>query len=244
MTTGHAQEHGRHPTFKQYVVVATVLFLITIVEFLIIYPHRRLTGVPLVVVLVGLSAIKFGIVIMFYMHLKFDAKLFSYIFVGGLALAFTVGLALLGLFGALRSEAQARGFAQENAVPYKHPESSGYPEAGAVEPKPGAGAPPATADQLALGKAVFTGKGTCFACHTIEGVSTIGTTGPNLSHVGTHGAEHRAGMSSEAYIRESIENPGAFVSPGFPPNVMPPTIRSTLTDQEFEAVVAFLLAQK
>lgn len=241
MTAGHAQEQGRHPTFKQYLVVATALFLITIVEFFMIYPERLITGVPLVVVLVGLSAIKFGTVIMFYMHLKFDSRLFSYVFLGGLALAFAVGLALLGLFAALGVEAQPRGFAQENAMPYV-PE---HGEGGATEPKHDSGMMTGgDAEKLALGKAVFTGTGTCFACHTIQGVSTIGTVGPDLTHIGTEGAHHKAGMSVEAYIRESIENPGAFVMPGFPAGVMPTGLKGNLSKEEFEALVAFLLAQK
>lgn len=239
MTTGHAQEHGRHPSLKQYVVVATALFLITLVEFFIIWPNRLLTGIPLVVVLIGLSAIKFGIVIMFYMHLKFDAKLFSYIFLGGLALAFMVGIALLGLFGSLRAEARPREYAQENRAPYV-PE---HVEDGALEPKPDSGAPAAPADQLALGKAVFSGKGTCFACHTIKGVSASAV-GPDLTDIGAEGHTPKPGMSAEAYIRESIEDPNAFVSHGFPPGMMPQGLKNNMTGPEFEALVAFLLAQK
>ncbi len=239
MSTGHAQEQVRHPTFMQYVVVAAVLFLITIVEFFLIWPHQRITGIPLVVALVGLSAIKFATVIFFYMHLKFDARLFTWIFLGGLALAFAVGVALLSLFGSLRAEAQPRQFAQENAVPYV-PE---HVEDGALEPKPDFGAPAAPADQLALGKAVFTGKGTCFACHTIQGVSA-GTVGPDLTDIGAEGHTPKPGMSAEAYIRESIEDPNAFVSHGFPPGMMPQGLKNNMTGPEFEALVAFLLAQK
>jgi cytochrome c1 len=114
-----------------------------------------------------------------------------------------------------------------------------------MEPKPGSGVMTGgDAEKLALGKAAFTGKGTCFACHTIQGVSTIGTTGPELTHIGTEGPMHKPGMSPEAYIRESIEKPGAFVAPGFLAGVMPADIRKVMTDQEFEALVAFLVAQK
>jgi cytochrome c oxidase subunit 4 len=45
-----------------------------------------------------LSATKFALVAMFYMHLRYDARLFSGLFVGGLALALTVFLAVLSLF--------------------------------------------------------------------------------------------------------------------------------------------------
>ena len=59
------QHHeGRHPTFKQYVFIAIVLFVITAIEFLIIVP-KSLQGAPVVLApLILLSAVKFGIVIM------------------------------------------------------------------------------------------------------------------------------------------------------------------------------------
>lgn len=240
MTTGHAQEQVRHPTFIQYVMVAILLFAITIVEFLIIYPHPRITGVPLVVVLGGLSAVKFAFVIFFYMHLKFDARLFTWIFLGGLALAFAVVLALLGLFGALDIESQPRGFAQENAAPYVPEHGAG----GDMEGKPDSGkVTGGDTEKLALGKAVFTVKGTCSACHTIKGVS-VGTVGPELTHIGTEGPMHKPGMSAEAYIRESIENPGAFVVANYPAGVMPAGLKGNLSNEEFEGLVAFLVAQK
>jgi len=240
MTTGHTAEHSRHPTFKQYVVVAIILFLITIAEFFIIYPKPHIHGVPLVVTLVGLSAIKFGIVISFYMHLKFDARMFTWIFLGGLALAFAVAIALLGLFGALKIQAHPRGFAQQHAVPFSHEEPASHD--GAMETKPDGGMMGGGVDKLALGKAVFTGKGTCFGCHTIKGVSN-GSIGPDLTHIGAEGGAQKPGMGAEAYIRESIENPNAFIMPGFPP-VMPPNLKANMTKDEYEALVAFLLAQK
>ena len=48
-------------------------------------------------VLVLLSGAKFALVVMFYMHLKYDARLFSGLFVGGLALAISVSFALMAL---------------------------------------------------------------------------------------------------------------------------------------------------
>ena len=40
------------------------------------------------------------------------------------------------------------------------------------------------------------------------------------------------------------QDPGTFTAPGFPPGVMPPNLKDNLTKDEFEALVAFLLAQK
>ena len=52
----------------------------------------------LVPILLVLSTIKFAMVVMWFMHLKFDNKLFSVLFIGGLVLAGLVLLALLLLF--------------------------------------------------------------------------------------------------------------------------------------------------
>ena len=117
MSSSHQPQQGRHPTFKQYVFVATLLFAITIVEFLIIFPNPDLIGTAKIPVLVFLSAIKFGIVIMFYMHLKFDNRLFTMVFMAGLVLAFSVVIAVLGMFLALGGE--PRAYASAHAVPYE-----------------------------------------------------------------------------------------------------------------------------
>ena len=53
----------------------------------------------LVPILVVLSALKFSLVVMWFMHLRFDSRLFSTFFVGGLILVaalFVVVLATLG----------------------------------------------------------------------------------------------------------------------------------------------------
>ena len=91
------------------------------------------------------------------------------------------------------------------------------------------------------GKAVFTKAG-CAGCHTIQGIST-GTIGPELTNVATNAGSRISGMSAEDYIRQSIEDPPAFLAEGFAP-IMPPTIRDAMTDEEFEDLVAFLLTQK
>jgi azurin len=120
MVTSHEdQQMTHHPTFKQYVLVAVILFAITIVEFVLIYDRVGIDddlGASKIPLLIGMSAVKFGIVIMFYMHLKFESRLFTYIFLAGLGLAFAAGLAVLGIFSAINGE--PRAFAKANAVPY------------------------------------------------------------------------------------------------------------------------------
>ena len=52
-------------------------------------------------ILLILSAMKFTIVVLFYMHLRYDAKLFKALFTGPLIVAITTIIALLFLFGHL-----------------------------------------------------------------------------------------------------------------------------------------------
>jgi mono/diheme cytochrome c family protein len=92
----------------------------------------------------------------------------------------------------------------------------------------------------AKGKAVMVKYG-CNSCHTIQGVSGFaGKTGPELTHIGTEAATMKPGMDAEAYIRESIREPTAFVVPGFQP-VMP---KLPLSDEELNDVVQYLLTLK
>lgn len=90
----HAGPH--HPEPYQYVVVGIILAGITLFEVMLYYVDLNFQF--LVLVLILLSALKFFIVVGFFMHLRFDAKLFSVLFFGGLALAiaiFTVAIATL-----------------------------------------------------------------------------------------------------------------------------------------------------
>ena len=95
----HATGEKPHPGPITYLKVAFWLVFITTVEVGLFYVEA-LDEVIIPIFLI-LSATKFVMVVMFYMHLKFDSRLFSGFFVGGLLLAVTVGLALLTLFGAL-----------------------------------------------------------------------------------------------------------------------------------------------
>ncbi len=96
-----AIEHDvhHHPGWQTYVVIGLILTIITAVEVAVFYiPAMHPVMVP---VLLVLSATKFILVIMFYMHLKFDSKLFSTVFVGPLLLAVTAVISLIILFRVL-----------------------------------------------------------------------------------------------------------------------------------------------
>ena len=91
---GDVVEHA-HPGAKEYVIIALILALITAVEVAVYYiPELRPYIVP---ILVLLSAIKFWMVIAFFMHLKFDHVSFSWYFGGGLALALTMASSVVVL---------------------------------------------------------------------------------------------------------------------------------------------------
>ena len=96
----HSQSEGNvhtgHPTPLTYFKVAMTLSVITAAEVGIFYIEDL--GIGIVPILVVLSTVKFAMVAMFYMHLKYDSRLFTSFFVTGLMLAFVVVIAVLALF--------------------------------------------------------------------------------------------------------------------------------------------------
>ena len=91
-------EVHEHPTWKQYKWVAIILTVITILEVWVYYTSFSKT--PLFVpTLLIMSAAKFAIVVLFYMHLRYDHRLFKALFTGPLIIAISTLLALLLLFG-------------------------------------------------------------------------------------------------------------------------------------------------
>jgi cytochrome c oxidase subunit 4 len=98
-TPGH--DAHAHPTWKQYKWVALILTLITVVEVWISYIPSYVASKLFVPSLLIMSAVKFAIVVLFYMHLKYDARLFRALFTGPLIIAVVTIISLLFLFGHL-----------------------------------------------------------------------------------------------------------------------------------------------
>lgn len=98
------KEHA-HPTASLYFKVGLVLFVLTALEvglYEITYgEHTGSLGPTIkpffVPLLLLLSAVKFALVAMFYMHLKQDSKLFSGVFVFPLMIAAFIIVALMVL---------------------------------------------------------------------------------------------------------------------------------------------------
>ena len=94
--TKHA-EHA-HPSGATYLKVAVILTLITIVEVWAYYVPALVASPFFNPSLIIMSAVKFVIVVMFYMHLKYDHRLFRVLFTGPLLIAMGTVVALLFLF--------------------------------------------------------------------------------------------------------------------------------------------------
>ena len=90
-------QHAEHPSIGTYVKVAVILSVVTALEFGVIY-IRRLTPI-LIPLLLTLSAGKFALVVMFFMHLRYDRRSLTFLFVAPLILAVGLAVALTTLFG-------------------------------------------------------------------------------------------------------------------------------------------------
>jgi len=89
------------------------------------------------------------------------------------------------------------------------------------------------------GDQIFTAAG-CAGCHTFGPAGSNGTIGPSLDELKTQAGNIEPGKSAEEYIRESIEDPSAFVVKGFA-DAMPKNYKDTLTDQQIQALVQYIL---
>jgi cytochrome c oxidase subunit IV len=102
--TGHGHAHAHapgeheagHPGELTYIKIAAILAVITIVEVAIYYFDLGRT--LLVTLLLGFSAIKFATVVGYFMHLKFDDRRLTWIFLSGLVVGFSIIMALWALF--------------------------------------------------------------------------------------------------------------------------------------------------
>ena len=98
LTTGHQEHHVEHeehahPGPRVYIQIAIILAVFTAIEVGLSYiDMSKWVIIPALLIV---AAIKFAMVAMWYMHLRFDNALFSVMFVGGLALAVGAFVAVL-----------------------------------------------------------------------------------------------------------------------------------------------------
>lgn len=96
----HDSKHAAHahPTGTLYLKIFAILTLITVVEVWAYYIPALVASPLFNPSLIIMSAVKFAIVVLFYMHLKYDHKLFRALFTGPLIIAGATIVALLFLF--------------------------------------------------------------------------------------------------------------------------------------------------
>jgi cytochrome c oxidase subunit 4 len=97
----HAMPHAAHnsPTVRTYIIIFVVLFVVTAIEVGASYLTDF--GFPEwgeILVLVLLAALKGTLVVMFYMHLRFDSRWFTFLFGAAMVLAAGCVIAFLALF--------------------------------------------------------------------------------------------------------------------------------------------------
>ncbi len=96
----------------------------------------------------------------------------------------------------------------------------------------------ATDPDVAAGKALFEktvleGNPGCVTCHSTEPGKTV--VGPSLAGIGNQ---------SEDFIRESIVNPDADVTEGFPAGTMPQDYGQKLSEEQINQLVKYLKTLK
>jgi cytochrome c oxidase subunit 2 len=89
----------------------------------------------------------------------------------------------------------------------------------------------AAAAGSAQGKTLFTQQ--CGSCHRLADAGTVQEVGPDLDNV-------LPGKEAD-FIRESIVNPNAEITPGYQPDVMPGNFGELLSDQQLDSLVEYLL---
>ncbi|MFV0260200.1 MAG: c-type cytochrome [Acidimicrobiales bacterium] len=90
------------------------------------------------------------------------------------------------------------------------------------------------------GRDIFAGRtGGCSVCHSVrpgdDGV------GPSLAGVATRASTRVDGLDAEGYLRQSILLPDQYIVPGWPAGQMLPIYRERFSDEQLDAVVAYLM---
>ena len=86
---GVAHEEHNQPTPRRYITIGLILLAVTLIELGASYLNRSF-GVPIVAqiaLLVSLAIVKGLLVVMFFMHLRFDSRWFTFFFTAGIILA-------------------------------------------------------------------------------------------------------------------------------------------------------------
>lgn len=109
---------------------------------------------------------------------------------------------------------------------------------------------PAETDAAALpvgnaeaGPQVFIAKG-CTACHVIKSLpEAVGAVGPALDGIGERAATRVAGLDAMGYLKQSIEDPEAYLVEGYQ-NMMVKGLNAQMSPQEYADLLAYMMSLK
>ena len=206
-----AEEHHDH--VSTYVKLAIFLTVLTAAEVMVLWvalPDWMMYGA-----LFGMAAVKFIFVVAVFMHLKYDNKMLTGIFFSGFTVALATMVAMMALinYQPTKRTINVRDSVELAALNAGNPEN---------------------------GPDVFLAKG-CAACHAIDGLDgAVGAVGPKLTGLGARALERIPGKAAADYIRESIEQPNAYVVDGYAAGLMPGNLKNTMTDDEYKDLIAYL----
>jgi cytochrome c553 len=104
--------------------------------------------------------------------------------------------------------------------------------------RPAAAVDPAAGETLFKQSTIDSAPG-CSVCHSTEPNQV--DAGPSLAGVASSAGQRVKGQTAEAYLRNSILTPNAYVVKGFSPNAMYQNYGKVLTDKQVNDLVAYLL---
>jgi cytochrome c oxidase subunit 4 len=94
------ESHDHHPTPAQYWKIAAFLAVLTAIEVSLFYiDHALELGVFNAIALISLSAIKFLVVIGWFMHVRYEKPMIARFFTAGFILACALYLVVLSAMG-------------------------------------------------------------------------------------------------------------------------------------------------
>jgi len=91
-----APHRAGHPSPKEYIRIGVILAVLTALE--VAASYSGVTGSVLIPTLLGLAVVKFALVVLWFMHLKFDDRRYARFFVMGLSGASILYLIVLITF--------------------------------------------------------------------------------------------------------------------------------------------------
>ena len=85
----------------------------------------------------------------------------------------------------------------------------------------------------------------CIICHSLDGSvqKPLSYAAPSLQGISERAGDRVPELSAVEYLRESIVDPDEYLVEGFRANVMPKGLGFNMSEEDIDAVIAFLLTQ-